>query len=439
MTTQITNFTKERYLSRDYLEREWENMWTKTWLFAGLASDVGATGDYFLFNIRHESIIVTRTQSGEISAFYNVCKHRGNRLIPTTELFGTVKSFRCAYHAWTYDLDGRIKSVPDQHRFSKGIPTEKLSLKQLPLAEWHGLIFISLNDDPIPFDEFMGPMTEQIAPYHMEKMTLVSDQSCSHECNWKAMLDNFAELYHVDYIHPLHKSFVDCPNAESDMLDHGHSVVRVHGGTVNPRYPIPNEATDMQSAQMSALGLDPNKFSGNVMDIRQAIQAQKRKVGRAKGYDYTTLADEQLSDIWQYNLFPNIILALTPEFTWIMRAMPHPTDPQKAYFEKFDLSQFADPALIEGEAKASKDAPFHFVVGGVKPDDYQRPARDFFHHDKIINGEKSMTVTIDEDIHLLGGVQEGMRSRAFEEVWLSDDELRVQHLHNHIDQMVEGG
>jgi len=439
MTQTITNFSKERYLSTDYAAREWDGMWTETWLFAGLASDVAKPGDYFLFNIGVESIIVTRTNTGDVVAFYNVCRHRGNRLVRPENHIGCTEKFRCPYHAWTYDLDGTLRSVPDRQRFSNGLPEDKLSLSPLPLEIWHGLIFVSMSDAPVPFDEFMGPITDELAPYHLDKLTLVADQSCSHNCNWKAMLDNFAELYHVDFIHPLHKTFVDCPNAEVAFYDHGHTLVRVQGGTVNPRYPIPDEPTDMMKAQLSSLGVDPAAYEGRVLDVREAIQKQKRALDGTQGYDYSGLSDAQLSDIWQYNLFPNIILAVTPEFTWIMRAMPNPADPQKAYFEKFDLAMFADPDLMEKAPSNEDDAPVHFVAGGTKPADYKRPERDYFDHDEIIAGNKTMTVTIDEDIHLLGEVQAGMRSKGFEQVWLSDDEMRVQHLHNHLDAMIESG
>ena len=73
--------TAERYLSRDMLDKEWEHLWPRTWLYAGVASDVSEPGEYFVFNIGPESILVSHTDEGEISAFYNACQHRGARIM----------------------------------------------------------------------------------------------------------------------------------------------------------------------------------------------------------------------------------------------------------------------------------------------------------------------------------------------------------------------
>lgn len=140
---------------------------------------------------------------------------------------GQTNSFRCAYHAWTYDIDGRLKAV----------------------------------------------------------------------------MDNFSELYHVDFLDPQHKRMVDCCNDTLHLLQHGHTGLSVPGGTVNPRFPIPNEPTNLQSMQLKSLGLDPSDFHGRVMDVRIAIQKSKREVGAEMGMHYESFNEDQLSDVWQYNLY----------------------------------------------------------------------------------------------------------------------------------------
>ena len=105
--------------------------------------------------------------------------------------------------------------------------------------------------------------------------------------------------------------------------------------------------------------------------------------------DYDELSDDQLSDVWQYNLFPNAILSFTPEHCWILRPRPHPTDPSRCEFDKISLVRFAGP-----ETATSKDAV------------------------------------------LLAGVQKGMSSQGFGDVFLNEDEMRVQHFHNEMDRLI---
>ena len=96
-------YGKEGYFSRDYMAREWERLWTRSWLIAGVDSDLAEVGDFFLFDIRQESIIVTRTDEG-IKAFYNVCSHRGTRLV--WEERGNKRVFVCPFHSWSFTNNG---------------------------------------------------------------------------------------------------------------------------------------------------------------------------------------------------------------------------------------------------------------------------------------------------------------------------------------------
>ncbi|HIK69929.1 MAG TPA: Rieske (2Fe-2S) protein, partial [Pseudomonadales bacterium] len=115
LPTTISNYSKERYISKSFMDNEWHNIWQDNWLLAGLACDVKTSGDYFLFNIGTEQVLVCHTDKGSIQAFYNVCQHRGNQLVTTQR--GNATSFRCAYHAWTYDIDGNLKTVPSADKF----------------------------------------------------------------------------------------------------------------------------------------------------------------------------------------------------------------------------------------------------------------------------------------------------------------------------------
>ena len=431
--TRIRNFSKDRYVDRDFMEAEWSNIWRKSWLLAGLVSDVSQPGDYFVFDLGREQILVSCKSDGTVQGFYNVCQHRGNLLM--TEERGHAAAFRCAYHAWTYDIDGRLKSVPYEERFAGGVPCEEKALKTVHTACWNGFVFVNLADDPISLEEYLGPVQDILAPYRFDRMTIVEDQTVHLECNWKAVIDNFSELYHVDFLHPQHKRMVDCCNDTVHLFNHGHTGLAVPGATVNPRFPVPQEPTDIQTVQLQSIGLDPADFRGRVLDIREAVQQQKRKIGAERGMHYELLEDHQLSDVWQYNLFPNSILSFPPEHCWIR---PHPTDPSRCEFDKISLVMFADPELASSTSEILGPGRDSRSSSGFLPDDYQRPVRDVFGYEQVISGEKTMTDTINQDVELLGGVQTGMGSAGFDEVYLNEDELRIQHFHDEVDAVMSG-
>ncbi|MEM9622111.1 MAG: aromatic ring-hydroxylating dioxygenase subunit alpha [Pseudomonadota bacterium] len=437
----IRNFDKQRYLDPDYMAQEWQSIWRESWLLAGLVSDVQKPGDYFVFDMGREQILISRTTSGAVQGFYNVCQHRGNRLVTSER--GHASSFRCAYHAWTYNVDGELAIVPYEERFEGGVPCAELALKPVHTQCWGGFVFVSLADKPPALLEFLGPVADMLAPYRFQDMTLVEDQTVHLHCNWKAVVDNFSELYHVDFLHPQHKRMVDCCNDTVHLFENGHTGLAVPGATVNPRFPVPDEPTDIQTAQLVSLGLDPADFHGRVMDIRRAVQRRKREIGQSRGMRYEDFDDAQLSDVWQYNLFPNVIFSFTPEHCWVLRPRPHPTDPGRCEFDKLSLVMFADPQLAEESAGESAE-----ILGpgrtsqsssGFVPADYQRPQRDVFDYAAVIAGHKTMTDTIDQDVELLGGVQAGMRSAGFERTFLNEDEMRIQHFHNHLDRLLAQG
>ena len=433
---RIKNFSKSRYFDAEYMEREWQTIWCNTWLLAGLETDVAKPGDYFIFDLGREQILVTRTNQGAVQGFYNACQHRGNLLV--TEELGHAASFRCAYHAWTYDIDGKLSIVPYEERFLNGVPCEDLSLRKVHTDVWNGFVFINMAESPEPLLDFLGTLADHLTPYRFDKMVLMQDQTVHLDCNWKAVVDNFSELYHVDFLHPQHKRMVDCCNDTVHLFANGHTGLAVPGGTVNPRFPVPEMPTDIQTMQLRSLDLDPEDFRGRVTDVRRAIQLQKRAIGQSRGMDYDAFNDDQLSDVWQYNIFPNAILSFTPEHCWLLRPRPDPADTSKCIFDKISLEMYAHPELADtvqeirgpGHRQSRKESAYI-------PADYQRPERDAFHYDAVVHGEKTMTDTIDQDVELLSGVQSGMRSTGFQQVFLNEDEMRVQHFHNRLNQLTD--
>lgn len=419
----------ERYTTTAFMQQEWDGIWTRSWLLAGLLCDLKEPGDYFVFNLGRESILVSRTESGAIAAVYNACQHRGNRIM-TNEL-GSVRAISCPYHGWTYDLDGRLLSVPDAERFTQDIACESHSLKPVQVDTWAGLVWINMDLDAPSLATFLGDVIPELAPYRFEDMVLVSDQTVTLDANWKTCIDNFNEQYHVDFIHPQHASFVDCCNATNELWPLGHRRVLVEGYVTNPRYGVPEEVPPILAAAIRPLGLEPDDFKGRVPEVRRAVQRQKRLVGERLGFDYSGFTDEQVSDVLQYDLFPNVIMTVKPEELWVMRPRPHPTDPDKCCFDKWTLR-----ANLPGDASHGLSLVGDPKVTADAIDD--RPEREVFDQADVVAGRHSMTITIDQDIHLLRDMQAGMHSRGFRRAVLNEDEIRVQHFHDWVDAWLDG-
>ncbi|HIF92688.1 MAG TPA: aromatic ring-hydroxylating dioxygenase subunit alpha [Myxococcales bacterium] len=414
--------TADRYISTDWLAREADRIWPRAWLFAGLERDLAEPGDYRVFNIAYESILITRTEPGELAAFFNVCQHRGARVVVNDH--GWVKNFVCPYHGWTYGYDGHLDHVPDPERFTGGIDCEKRSLRPIRVGAVGGLVWICMDEAAPSLTDFLGEAWQAVAAYHLEDMTLYEDQTVELDCNWKAVFDNFGELYHVDHIHPQHELLFDCPTAENHLFDYGHTGVVIDGHTVNTRMPIPEKPNPYLKGQLRMFGGDPDAYDGRVLEIRTDIPRLRREAGPRLGWCYDDMSDLRLSDIEQYNFFPNTMITVQPDDAIVMRTRPHPTDPNKCFWDKLTFrrqprAEVADRANVAFEPHDPADVA-----------DVPRPEHDQFTQDEIIAGNKSMTITIDQDIHLIRDIQAGMRSRGFRDAKLCDDEIRVQHYHD---------
>ena len=100
MTDEVTYspITSERYISQEYMLQERDKIWARTWLVAGVLQDVEEPGDFFVFDLEPESIIVSRSENGELHAFFNVCQHRGTKVLLTER--GNMATYTCPYHGW---------------------------------------------------------------------------------------------------------------------------------------------------------------------------------------------------------------------------------------------------------------------------------------------------------------------------------------------------
>jgi len=422
-TAERAQLDAHRYTSEDFMSAEWEGVWSRCWLFAGLVADVPDDGDYFVYELGRESVVILRDDQ-QLRAFYNVCQHRGNRIF--TNQSGFVRQVACPYHGWKYALDGSLMEVPDTERFCPSVSPAERSLKPLKLEVWAGMVWINMDPDAMPLADYLGKIMANLAPYQFDNMVLAAHQSVTLDANWKTVRDNFLEQYHVDFIHPQHASLVDCCNSRNTLWPNGHSATMVEGYVTDSRYPIPSDVPGHLEPLLQGLGIDPETFNGRVPDIREAVQQRKRELGPELGYDYGKLSDEQLSDIWQYDIFPNTFMTIQAEELWVYGPRPHPSDPNKCVFDKFTLQ-------IPTEQGCDQSRGLTLNPGLMMSSEAERPEHESFTRDDVIAGTHSLTITIDQDIQYLPDMQAGMHSRGFERAVLNQDEVRLQHFHDWLD------
>lgn len=423
-TTGRAVLDKERYISPLALAAEWERVWTRCWLFAGLESDVPDPGDYFVYELGRESIVVLRDESAVVRAFYNVCQHRGNRIF--THRSGSVRQVACPYHGWRYGLDGRLAEIPDARLFCPAVAEQEHSLKPVRVELWAGMVWVNMDSLAQPLADYLGPITANLAPYHFENMVLASHQTVALDANWKTVRDNFLEQYHVDFIHPQHASLVDCSNSDNILWPLGHSATMVRGYVTNSRYPEPGQTPAHMVPLLRGLGMNPDDFNGRVRQVREAVQRRKRALAPELGFDCSELSDEQLSDIWQYDIFPNTFMTIQAEELWVFGPRPHPTDPDKCFLDKFTLQ-------IPTEVGCDPVRQLTLNPRLARSRHSDRPQQEVFTREDVIAGRHSLTATIDQDIQYLPDMQAGMYSRGFARAVLNVEEVRLQHFHDWLD------
>ena len=231
----------EPYRSPEFFERERERVFARSWLMIAREEEVPNPGDYVVkpVEIANASIVITRSKSGAVKAFYNSCAHRGSEVV--TDQKGRASRFVCPYHLWTYTNDGNLVGVPDEAAFF-GIDKSKCGLAPVTMDVWEGYVFINFQREPeVSLREFLGPLADQIAgvPYAFADNSFLVRAEIN--ANWKVVSDAFLESYHIPAIHPetIGTTFSSGDNPHARLLDARilgqHAFVSMYG---NPSFAL---------------------------------------------------------------------------------------------------------------------------------------------------------------------------------------------------------
>ncbi len=185
------------YTSAEIYRREKEEIFLKDWLCIAREEELEAPGDYMTFRIFDEPILVARNRTGELGAYANVCRHRG---VEVASGAGNTNEFSCPYHGWLYDLDGRLVGAPYMGQAS-GFDPSSCRLDGLRLDSWAGWVFINFDAGAAPLSDFVAEFERDFGWLGQAECRLAEKHEMTFECNWKLIVENLLDFYHVATLH----------------------------------------------------------------------------------------------------------------------------------------------------------------------------------------------------------------------------------------------
>jgi len=194
------------YSDEEQLRRERARIFARSWQYAGRADEVAEPGSYLATDAGGIPILVTRDREGELRAFVNVCRHRGAVL---TEGAGRRATIQCHYHAWTYGLDGTLRSAPRSDR-EPGFDAGDWSLLPARAATWGPFLFVNPDVEAPSLAEHLGELPQILArDIDVDGLVFHSRADFGSNANWKVVVENFLECYHCPTAHPRFSDEVD--------------------------------------------------------------------------------------------------------------------------------------------------------------------------------------------------------------------------------------
>src|SRR6266404_5923235 len=274
------------FVSSEVFAEEQERIFSKQWVLVGHQGELAKAGDYLVAKVASESLVIVRDKGGEVHGFYNVCRHRGSRLIENRN--GRSLGIQCPYHAWTYALDGRLIGTPHMDDVP-GFDKADYSLHAVNLALWEGFIFVNLGDSPAPLEEWFAPLAGKFSHWNLAKLWSAKRIEYEVRANWKLMFENYSECYHCPGVHPMLSKVSPYDSAENDLTE---------GPFLGGFMKINKGKSLTMSGEACAMAIDrpPSQSSG--------------------------VAGEDGERVFYYSIFPNMLLSMHPDYVMVHQLWP---------------------------------------------------------------------------------------------------------------------
>ena len=255
------------------------------WTCVGFSSQLAQPGDQRAEPVGDGSVLLTRDEDGTLHAFANTCRHRGHELLPCGASEQR-NSIICPYHSWTYSLSGGLRFAQG-FKGRAGFDSSAWGLAELPVAEWHGLIFVDGSGQAAPLADALRALDELVTPYEPERLVIAGRHTYDAAANWKILTENYHECYHCPVIHP--------------------ELCRVSPPKSGENYPA-------QGA-----------WVGGWMDLRDGMDTMSLD-GTSLGMPLRGLDAQGLRTVIYVNIFPNVLLSLHPDYVMTHRLVPLAVD-----------------------------------------------------------------------------------------------------------------
>lgn len=350
---------RNAFIDKDILELERDAIFNKCWLFIGHESELENKGDFHRRKVGGRNLLLTRSQDGEIRAFYNSCPHRG--ALVTREQCGNTKVFRCFYHAWSFNNKGELVGMPDKAGYDNdhNCDGSKNLITVERLESYRGFIFVNFDKDAISLEDYLGNAKEYLdlvadqaeASENPQGMEVLADpQHYSVRANWKLLGENSVDLYHGV---PTHKTYFD--------------IVATRGGTME-KDSLVGEGRDLGNghAVMEYYSAWPRPvgkwIEGYGEEAKEIIENNIKTLEEKFGPDRAHRIAKKNRNIWIFpNLVINDIMAIT------IRTF-YPIEPGYIEVDAYALAPKGEPANFR-EVRNDSFLEFLGPGGFATPDD----------------------------------------------------------------------
>lgn len=359
-----TFLAKDVYHSPEFARLEEERLWTKSWQMVCREHDLPAIGSYVTYDIVDETVVVLRDSVNGIRAFHNVCQHRGRRLL---EGCGKTQRLFCRYHGWRWTLEGKIDRVPWRADFA-GVDDADIGLPAVKVGLWQGWVFINLDPDAQPLEEYLRPLSQTLEPYLQQDMRYRWKESVMLEANWKVALEAFMEAYHAQCTHNHMQPYSD-GRTVCDL--HGlHGMFRDYEKRLPLGYPSPDtglpDPEDLRvsiakffeelDVTLQAL-VTPSDTRGaqriltevpegaEFAEIMTSLAQFQREEAEKEGIQRPPITYDDVRRAGQdWHIFPNMVLLPAPDSFLVYRARPDGHNVDRCRLDIFVLQRYAPGA-----------------------------------------------------------------------------------------------
>ena len=430
---------KGRYIDPAFAQLEAERLWSKVWQVAARLDEIPEAGDYTTYDIIDQSVMLVRIDENTVKAYHNFCPHRGTALSEGSGNFDK-GIIMCPFHGWKWDLEGCNKFVMERQEFHGGnLKDEDVALKEVKVELFAGFVFINLDKNPQPFDEFIAPVRGYIEDLAVGDMHHYWWRRIEGDCNWKVAQEAFFETFHVPCTHPQldevgrQTIYDDIPH---DTFQHSHvkyeGFENGHGRFYAGQKPMSSDDANPKPEQLDHMiehmehlvaEMDAMVLQEDV-DVARSLRGKEVPEGSSYGAEfikalYGKAAAEnrpmpvpkpETAAMWggEVFIFPNMLILPNIGNVMMYRIRPKGNDPDKCIFEIYSTKTY--------------------------PADAKIPRTDIMEVNDATDPEQLLLIPR-QDFSNVARIQRGLHSNGCKQVWLAEhSEIIIKNMHEELDR-----